>query len=74
MRAPSQKAIFICRVMEGEKYPKEETSYYFVPKRLSYRSKVMHEEQKQSGSSSTKTVNMKIGTEVQTATTEVLLL
>lgn len=27
------KAIFISRVVETVKYPKEETSYYFIPKR-----------------------------------------
>lgn len=37
----SHKAIFICRVMEAVKYPEEETSYCFIPKRDFYMSKVL---------------------------------
>lgn len=42
MRALGHEAIFICRVMEVEKHYREETSHYFIPKRDSHRSKVMH--------------------------------
>lgn len=42
LRAPSHKATFICKVIEVEKYPREETSYYFISERDSYRSKEMH--------------------------------
>lgn len=41
-RAPSHKVTFIFRVTEVEKYTREETSYYLIPEKDSYRSKVMH--------------------------------
>lgn len=39
LRAPNHKAAFIYRETEVEKYPREESSYDYISKRDSYRSK-----------------------------------